>query len=280
MSTIEPIELQQKIKVIFKEMPPTKDIAIDIKKDIANIPGLRSQVLRNMPCKKCGWCCKTNKAYIDMREMQRIRKYLGITKQEFIDKYVENNSGYFYLHSPCLFLNENNECSVYSMRPDVCKIFPINYPIITIGKCYIGNFISYLNELVALSLGHDSTSAEYRFGKSTIDAFKKFGEEQAKRMNIEYKNNGYCDNIAFDRIALDSILRMYKSTKKVDNNLYNEVKGLDSVADVIRCIGLFLEVPQDNLEYYIANMPNKWRSKNKDDGNGNRRLIQSYPGST
>ncbi len=82
-------------------------------------------------CKGCGLCCKTD-GYVFLRagEAEKIADYLGIDIYEFTEKYCnildrrslvlkdKENS------TDCIFLNENNLCTIYEVRPKQCKDFP------------------------------------------------------------------------------------------------------------------------------------------------------------
>jgi Fe-S-cluster containining protein len=126
----------------------TKELQEEIKKDRRVWDGLTNQILKRVEseCKHCGWCCKLNKAQVTQLEIARIRKFLGIDVGEFEQKYVERRPGGTYFHAPCLFLDENNHCKIYPVRPDVCKVFPISFYRMTIGNCHIGNYLCNLNE--------------------------------------------------------------------------------------------------------------------------------------
>lgn len=63
---------------------------------------------------------------INMTDIKRLSKHLGIKVAEFIDKYVEKDEDgdYVIREKPCPFLGEDNRCTFYELRPTVCREYP------------------------------------------------------------------------------------------------------------------------------------------------------------
>lgn len=89
---------------------------------------------KEIPCKRCGYCCRIpDVIHFSDSEFIALCDFLGLDEMEAIKKYKvkqyqEPNSLYlsFKLKGrPCPFLN-NNACSIYPIRPTVCKIFPFS----------------------------------------------------------------------------------------------------------------------------------------------------------
>ena len=86
-------------------------------------------------CVKCGKCCKW-KGYVFLSDQDVKDLANGLTdgdKNECLDKYTRTLDKGKYLvlkdkpdSRECTFL-ENNECSIYEIRPEQCKLFPVNY---------------------------------------------------------------------------------------------------------------------------------------------------------
>ena len=81
-------------------------------------------------CQKgCSNCCKTGGGFvfISSKNVDRISKYLKISKEIFIKKYAKPKGEQFILMdkngSECIFL-ENDRCSIYPVRPLQCRTFP------------------------------------------------------------------------------------------------------------------------------------------------------------
>jgi len=82
------------------------------------------EVEEKIDCTECGNCCKVLKIPVNEEDIKRISNSLKISSEEFITKYVEENSkGKKFLHKPCNFL-ENNKCTIYEVRPEECKKYP------------------------------------------------------------------------------------------------------------------------------------------------------------
>lgn len=76
-------------------------------------------VNNDFECKQCGNCCSCILP-LSNKEIERIKNYIhknkinpntanNILQKEFVDK--------------CPFLNEQNKCSIYEVRPEICRWF-------------------------------------------------------------------------------------------------------------------------------------------------------------
>lgn len=90
-------------------------------------------------CEHCGECCTTfDDIAINKREIERLAEHLGISAEEFQNRYTKElmrdrddekimefgeRHGYVSLSVPCPF-HTNEGCSVYEFRPKSCAIFP------------------------------------------------------------------------------------------------------------------------------------------------------------
>lgn len=77
-------------------------------------------------CLACANCCKTTPALIEEGDIARVQKAAGISSREFFSNYVEidEDGDWVFKKSPCVFLKEDNCCSIYSDRPKACSEFP------------------------------------------------------------------------------------------------------------------------------------------------------------
>lgn len=83
-------------------------------------------------CTGCGQCCTGGPDYfvfIGAGEAEAIRRYLGLTTQWFKRRYLRrapegelviNNGG----GGRCVFLNADNACRIYAVRPLQCRTYP------------------------------------------------------------------------------------------------------------------------------------------------------------
>lgn len=78
-------------------------------------------------CEKCGECCRINNPIlVKFEEILQVSIFLGIDLPVFIANYVkELKDGWYSLRTnPCPFLKDNF-CTIYSVRPFVCRTFPL-----------------------------------------------------------------------------------------------------------------------------------------------------------
>lgn len=77
-------------------------------------------------CLQCGNCCKTTGPLFTNSDIERIAKYLRLKPQQFIQKYlrVDEDQDYVLQQVPCTFLDEQNYCAIYDVRPKACREFP------------------------------------------------------------------------------------------------------------------------------------------------------------
>ncbi len=83
-------------------------------------------------CTQCGACCKNHGQYtfvnLSELDLERIPKFLGITRADFLARFCLVTKGYFAslrMDSPaCPFLAADNRCSIYPVRPIQCATWP------------------------------------------------------------------------------------------------------------------------------------------------------------
>jgi hypothetical protein len=78
-------------------------------------------------CTTCANCCRVSEVEITDRDIDKLAKFLGMSREEFIrDSTQQAESGEMILkrtEAGCVFL-EGNLCSVYEARPHNCANFP------------------------------------------------------------------------------------------------------------------------------------------------------------
>ena len=77
-------------------------------------------------CLKCANCCKTTGPLFTDKDVERIAKHLKLKPSQFIAQYlrVDEDRDYVLKSVPCIFLDANNYCAIYDVRPKACKEFP------------------------------------------------------------------------------------------------------------------------------------------------------------
>ncbi|UMY65859.1 MULTISPECIES: YkgJ family cysteine cluster protein [unclassified Flavobacterium] len=77
-------------------------------------------------CLSCANCCKTTGPLFTEADIERIAKHLRLKPQQFIDTYLRvDEDGDRVLQSvPCTFLDAENYCLIYEVRPKACREYP------------------------------------------------------------------------------------------------------------------------------------------------------------
>lgn len=84
------------------------------------------EVFDKIDCIECANCCKTTSPIFYQTDIERIAKFLRMKPGDFIEKYlrVDEDRDFVLQASPCPFLDENNFCTVYEVRPKACREYP------------------------------------------------------------------------------------------------------------------------------------------------------------
>lgn len=104
-------------------------------------------------CKGCSACCHGmgNSIVLDPLDLHRITTYLGLKFEALLGEKIELNivDGVILPNlrmstekagEPCVFLNEEERCSIHPHRPGICRIFPL-------GRIYEDNSFSYILQI-------------------------------------------------------------------------------------------------------------------------------------
>lgn len=77
-------------------------------------------------CLSCANCCKTTSPIFTEKDISRISKYLKIKEHKFIDQYLQRDDDDFMVlrSAPCTFLDHDNTCFIYDVRPKACSEYP------------------------------------------------------------------------------------------------------------------------------------------------------------
>jgi Fe-S-cluster containining protein len=87
---------------------------------------LHKEIFTEINCLDCANCCKTTPAVLLSSDIKRIAKFLKISPKLFVRKYVleDINGELSFRKVPCVFLEADNKCAVYAVRPVACKDYP------------------------------------------------------------------------------------------------------------------------------------------------------------
>lgn len=84
------------------------------------------KVFQKIDCLDCANCCKSIPPIVIKSDVKRISKHLGLTEADFEMKHVlRDEDGDRVLNSsPCSFLDSENACTIYEVRPKACRAYP------------------------------------------------------------------------------------------------------------------------------------------------------------
>lgn len=87
---------------------------------------LHDAAFEKVDCLKCANCCKTTSPLFTERDIKRISKHLRMTGSQFNQEYLrlDEDQEYVLKTTPCPFLNEDNYCNIYDVRPRACEEYP------------------------------------------------------------------------------------------------------------------------------------------------------------
>ena len=81
-------------------------------------------------CERCGSCCQTQVGIVLLPgEAERIAGFLKISSKQFKKRYTFTHDGRRYLNHPCPFLDDPPGCRIFSVYPQVCRLWPVNTPV-------------------------------------------------------------------------------------------------------------------------------------------------------
>lgn len=87
---------------------------------------LHDDEFKRTDCLQCANCCKTTGPLFTLADVERIAKHFRLKPQQFIDQYlrIDEDNDYVLQSLPCTFLDAENYCTIYDVRPKACREFP------------------------------------------------------------------------------------------------------------------------------------------------------------
>ena len=84
------------------------------------------EVFERVDCLSCANCCKTTGPLYVEKDIERIAKHLKMKQVDFEKQFlrVDEDNDKVLQNLPCYFLNDDNTCSIYDVRPKACREFP------------------------------------------------------------------------------------------------------------------------------------------------------------
>lgn len=87
---------------------------------------IHDRVFKKTDCLACANCCKTTGPLFTSADIERVSKFLKMKPQPFIDQYlrIDEDNDYVLQSVPCTFLDNENYCMIYEVRPKACREYP------------------------------------------------------------------------------------------------------------------------------------------------------------
>ena len=87
---------------------------------------LHNEAFDKIDCLTCGNCCKTTSPIFIDTDVDRIAKHLKMSPSAFAEKYLRVDEDNFQVlkTAPCSFLDGDNFCHIYEVRPRACREYP------------------------------------------------------------------------------------------------------------------------------------------------------------
>lgn len=113
--------LQDEAKRVFKSLRFIKPNKLN---EAANIH--HHTFFNQFSCLQCANCCKGIPPIVNETDAVRIAKYLRMKVLEFRESYtrLDEDGDRVMMPNPCAFLESDNSCRIYTVRPKACREYP------------------------------------------------------------------------------------------------------------------------------------------------------------
>jgi Fe-S-cluster containining protein len=103
-----------------------------------------AKVWAQVDCTTCANCCKTMTPTYSKTDIRRISKHLRMSAKDFVEKWLyqdEDSGDWMNKNLPCQFLQPDNRCGIYEVRPLDCAEFPHHNkkPFDEYNETFVGN---------------------------------------------------------------------------------------------------------------------------------------------
>lgn len=98
----------------------------DLRSTLRRLPDLHEEAFARIDCLQCARCCTYHSPRFKIPDIKRIAKHLGMKEGDFITQYLKLDEDNDYVNQiqPCPFLNNDNTCQIYEVRPSDCARYP------------------------------------------------------------------------------------------------------------------------------------------------------------
>ena len=99
---------------------------VDKKKLDAQMHAVHEEVFACTDCLQCANCCKTTGPLLTDKDIERLAKHERMRPADFTAAHLhlDGDGDYVFKTMPCMFLNDDNTCRVYDIRPKACREYP------------------------------------------------------------------------------------------------------------------------------------------------------------
>lgn len=135
-----------------KAMTTKKGLVAFLKKFDRLVPPELSEIVaeedagvwQQIDCTTCANCCKTMTPTYSKDDVKRISQHVRMKPKDFIEKWLykdEETGEWMNKNQPCQFLQPDNRCGIYEVRPLDCAEFPHHnkQPFDEYNETFIGN---------------------------------------------------------------------------------------------------------------------------------------------
>jgi uncharacterized protein len=124
MASIDPIKVSERFEKNKNQYQKLLDQKLSQTIGLQEIATQEAYQKHN--CLDCAACCKNYSPRFKGPDIKRISKYLGVKETEFLDRYLhrDEDGDYVLNKKPCPFLQSDNRCEIYEVRPSDCQRFP------------------------------------------------------------------------------------------------------------------------------------------------------------
>ncbi|MEN9640008.1 MAG: hypothetical protein RLZZ262_1877 [Bacteroidota bacterium] len=122
-------ELRKHLNIAVQKKKENKKFfsTLSRRKDLdEKIHGMHDEIFERLDCLQCANCCKTTSPIFRPVDIERIAKHLKTKVSTFTDTYlrIDEDGDWVLKSSPCAFLDEQNYCTIYDVRPLACREYP------------------------------------------------------------------------------------------------------------------------------------------------------------
>lgn len=93
---------------------------------LKKLPDYHKEAFEKVNCLDCAACCKNYSPRFKQPDIKRIAKALKMKEGDFCDRFLrlDEENDYVVKSSPCPFLQSDNTCAIYDVRPVDCRRYP------------------------------------------------------------------------------------------------------------------------------------------------------------